>query len=380
MLEHLTQNFQTYLSGAPIVAIAAAFVAGVLVSLTPCVYPMIPITVAVIGGGSAGASRGRSLLLASLYVLGLAITYAALGIASAVANKMFGFAASSPIVLGIVAVFFIVFGLSMVDAFNLPLPMFLTNFQPKQRGGLFGALLMGALSGFVAAPCSSPVLLAILTHIAQHGGVVYGSALMFSYALGMGVLMLVIGFSAGAAFNMPKSGSWMVWIKRFCGILLIIFGIYFGYSAVKRHLDNTGHGSIIVEKVKTGELILDDDASVIKDHIGKEPMFLVFFGSWCTKCRHEIPDLNKLYSEYKDRGLVFYGVDIDDPESKARSFMAEHKMQYPVILDTTRSTFAEKFDILSTPTISIYTRDGKRIYHGGDEPAKLRPVIDKALK
>ena len=157
-MDALIQNFQEYLGGAPLLAFAAAFVAGVLTSFTPCVYPMIPITAGYIGGRSAGGTRLQSFLLSLSYVFGLALMYSTLGAIAATTGMIFGRWSSNPILNLTVAGVFIILGLSMLGVFELPLPRALTNLSPQKKGsGCAGAFLLGVVSSFVASPCTAPV-------------------------------------------------------------------------------------------------------------------------------------------------------------------------------------------------------------------------------
>lgn len=372
MLNHIADNFQHYLAGSPLLALGAVFLLGLLVSLTPCSYPLIPITVAYIGGGSAGRTRSQGFVLSLFYVLGLALTYAALGLVSALANRVFGFAANSPVILIVVGVLFVLLGLSMMDVFALPMPRFLAGLQPKNRGGAFGAFVVGLVSGFIAMPCSTPALLAVLAYVFHKGSPVFGFLLMFVYALGFGVLFIVIGTSAASLAALPKSGVWMVWIKRVCGVAMIIAGVYFSSSAALALKSGGGAGG-------DEKFIIVNDESFIEKKIGKEPVFLVFFGSWCKSCAEETPELNRIYKKYSARGLAFYGVDINDTEAKAREFITKNNIQYPVIYDKSRKNIADKYEILATPLIMIFDKKGNIIYLGGDKPGKLIRQIEAAL-
>lgn len=211
----------------------AAFAAGVVASLTPCVYPMIPVTVAFIGGNAAGGNRGRGFLLSISYVLGLALSYAALGAVAAIMGKMFGSWAASPIVYIVMAVIFVLFGLSMMDMFMIPIPAFITSLAPKRKGsGALGAFSVGAVSAFVAAPCTAPIVLAILTLVANGQNIFYGFSLLFTFALGMGLLLVLVGTFAGALANLPKSGAWMEKVKKGFGVMMILVAMYFVFKAV----------------------------------------------------------------------------------------------------------------------------------------------------
>jgi thiol:disulfide interchange protein DsbD len=236
-MNELAQHFQQYISGAPLLAFATAFVVGVLTSLTPCVYPMIPITAAYIGGSSSGGGRARGLLLSICYVLGLSLMYSALGATAALTGGIFGSFASSPYVNLVLANIFILLGLSMLDVFVIPTPKFLSVLSARKKGGGYaGAFLIGLAAAFIATPCTTPVVLAILTIVAKRQNVFYGASLLFVFSLGLGLLLVVVGTFAGALAALPKSGIWMEKIKRFFGWLMIACAEYFLVQAGKMWL------------------------------------------------------------------------------------------------------------------------------------------------
>ncbi|MEE8190126.1 MAG: cytochrome c biogenesis protein CcdA [Candidatus Scalindua sediminis] len=221
------QGLEGYLSAAPFLAYIAVFLSGVLTSFTPCVYPMIPITIAYIGGRS-GESRLKGLFLSIFYVIGMAATYSALGAFAAMTGKLFGAASTNPILYLVVANIFIFLGLSMLDVFTLPIPSFLTSRQPgKKSGGYFGAFLVGLLAGTVAAPCTAPVLGVVLTFVAAKQNVIYGMTLLFVFSIGLGTLLIIVGTFAGLMSSMPKTGKWSVAIKKFFGWVMIGTGEFF---------------------------------------------------------------------------------------------------------------------------------------------------------
>jgi thioredoxin:protein disulfide reductase len=213
-------------------ALLFAFLFGVLSSLTPCVYPVIPITVAYIGSRSEGKGRSAGFLLSLAFVGGLAIVYATLGAVSATAGQAFGSLTQTPWVgLPIAALFFFL-SLSMFNLFEFKMPAAFTNRieRTKQKGkghGFFGAFLIGALSGLVASPCIGPLVLAILVVVAATGSVALGFLYLFVYALGMGVLFIVIGTFAGALASLPKSGGWMDGVRILFGSLILGAAFYF---------------------------------------------------------------------------------------------------------------------------------------------------------
>ena len=232
-MEGFLQGLEGYLSASPFLAYIAVFLGGVLTSFTPCVYPMIPITIAYIGGRS-GESRLKGLFLSIFYVIGMAATYSALGAFAALTGKLFGSASTNPILYLIVANIFIFLGLSMLDVFTLPIPSFFTSRQPgKKSGGYFGAFLVGLLAGTVAAPCTAPVLGVVLTFVAAKQNVIYGMTLLFIFSIGLGTLLIIVGTFAGLMSSMPKTGKWSVAIKKFFGWVMIGTGEYFLITAGK---------------------------------------------------------------------------------------------------------------------------------------------------
>ncbi len=204
--------------------VLAAFVAGLALSLTPCVYPMIGITVAVIGG--RGASRGRTLYLTFLYVLGLALVYAALGIVVAKLGSGAAAFLRSAWILVPVGVIFLAMGLSMFDLFTLATPSGLASRlqQVGKQDSALGVLAMGALSAFVVGPCVTGPLIGLITFVATTGDVVTGFLYFFALALGMGAILFVAGSAAGL---LPRAGGWMEAVKHAMGMVLIWAGFYF---------------------------------------------------------------------------------------------------------------------------------------------------------
>jgi thiol:disulfide interchange protein DsbD len=199
-------------------AYVVAFGGGVLTSLTPCVYPLIPITVSIFGAREA-SSRRHAMALSGLYVLGIALMYSALGVGAALTGKAFGSVMQNPLVIGGVALVFATMAASMFGAFDLQLP---ASWQAKLQGvggaGYLGALAMGLVSGIIAAPCTGPVLAATLAFVATKGSVAFGVGIMFAYALGLGLLFFLIG---AFSISLPKSGAWMDTVKSVFGVALL---------------------------------------------------------------------------------------------------------------------------------------------------------------
>jgi len=208
----------TLLAEGSVLAYLVAFGGGVLTSLTPCVYPLIPITVSIFGAREA-SSRRHAVALSGLYVLGIAIMYSALGVGAALTGKAFGSVMQNPLVIGAVALVFATMAASMFGAFELQLP---PSLQAKLQGvggaGYLGALGMGLVSGIIAAPCTGPVLAAALAFVATKGSVAFGMGIMFAYAMGLGLLFFLIG---AFSVSLPKSGPWMDTVKSVFGVALL---------------------------------------------------------------------------------------------------------------------------------------------------------------
>jgi len=208
-------------------AFVLVFLGGILTSFTPCVYPVIPITIGYIGGASKG-KPWRGLRLSALFALGIAIVYSSLGLLAAATGTLFGAVSGSPIVNIIVAVVFAVMGFSMLGAFDITLPSALQSSLSggATRRGFLGPLLLGMASGLVMAPCVGPVIVALLAWVSKTGSLLYGWALLFVFSMGLGLLFLVIGTFAGAIQALPKAGAWMDAIKKGFGWILLAAALY----------------------------------------------------------------------------------------------------------------------------------------------------------
>ena len=237
----LSRTLQEQLQTRSLTAIFVVFAAGILTSFTPCVYPMIPVTVTFIGGAAAG-NRKRAVVLSSVYVAGLAIVYAALGVAAALLGRVFGQFTRSPWVYGVVGLMIVGFGLGMLDLYSIRVPALFSGAQSKgaRRGGLLGALLMGMAAGFVAAPCTAPVLGVLLTYVATTRDLLWGSALLLSFAFGLGLLLLLLGIFSGFLSSLPRAGGWMDKIKKGFGVAMIVVGLVFLVQAARMLLGRGG--------------------------------------------------------------------------------------------------------------------------------------------
>ncbi len=225
-------HISTQLSSSPVTALPILFIAGVLTSLAPCIYPMIPITAAIVGGSAVGeAPRGRAqtVLLTFAYVLGLSLAYASVGLFAGLTGTLFGSVSTNPWVYFAMANLLIVAALAMLEVIPVRVPAWLlTRAATAGKGGsLYGVFVMGAASGLVAAPCSAPVMAAVLTWVTATKSGVLGFVYLFVFSLGMCTLLIVVGLFSGTVARLPRAGAWMVWIKRIFALIMLAVAEYY---------------------------------------------------------------------------------------------------------------------------------------------------------
>ena len=390
-----------YLASGSVLAFGVAFAGGVLTSLTPCVYPLIPITVSIFGARSA-ASRRQALLLSGLYVLGIAVTYTSLGVAAALTGKAFGTVTTNPWAVGFVALVFVAMAASMFGAFELQLPAPLqAKLNAVGGAGYAGALAMGLVAGIIAAPCTGPVLAAALAFVASRGSVAFGAGIMFTYALGMGLLFFLIGAFSVA---LPKSGAWMDTVKSFFGVALLAaaglflkdafpglrtlfsaareaslvaagvaaFGVLlgalhgsFGGSLRGRLLKGTGVALTVLGTVYAlgaagarqssagGELpwMVNQEAEALAlARAEHRPMIVDFWGDWCAACK----ELD--HTAWSDPAV----------QAEARRFVllkidnSADRLADPKVSDLVDRVM-EKYGVISQPTVLFIDAHGREL-------------------
>lgn len=207
----------------PLIALPLLFGAGLVTSLTPCVYPMIPVTAGILGGAGAGGRPRRTRVLFTFsYILGLALVYATLGLVAGLTGTLFGGISSHPWAYFTMANVLLLFGLAMLDVFPVAAPgrvvAWAARFGAQSPATVFA---MGATSGLVTAPCGAPAFAAVLTYVATTHSAVWGFLYLFVFSLGMTALLAVVGLSSGALAGLPRGGRWTAWVKKAAGLLLL---------------------------------------------------------------------------------------------------------------------------------------------------------------
>jgi thioredoxin:protein disulfide reductase len=306
---------------------------GFLTALTPCVYPMIPITVSIFGA-RAGVPRGRALALATAYVLGIAAMFGTLGTTFGLVGRAFGTFLANPWVIVPLALFFVAMGLSMFGAFEVALPSELQARLSRIGGrGMLGAFLMGLVAGIIAAPCTGPPLASLLAYVATTRNASWGFLLLATYGVGVGLPFWLL---AGFSMSLPRPGAWMEWVKSVFGIALFAAALYylknvlpalarFGSGQMRFALEMVGlvllgiglgavhasfHGGT-AERVRKalavalttiglfgitnyllapkGNIQLawmtDEPAAVAASRASGRPLLIDFAASWCIPCR-----------------------------------------------------------------------------------------------
>jgi len=312
---------QTLQSHGIALTLLIIFIAGLLLNLTPCVYPLIPLTVGYFSSQTEG-KRGRRIGLSLFYVLGLAFTYSILGVFSALSGRLFGAWLQLPAVLLFFAALMIVLSLSMFGLYDIRVPHFLSD-RAGTRAGYAGSLTMGLLAGVVAAPCVGPFIISLIALVAQIGSPYLGFLLFFVLALGLGFPFLLLGIFSTAVNSMPRSGGWMVTIKQAMGFVLVAMAFYFvrpligdrwfflgaGLSLLAGALflfirrDPSGRGRTLSWTCATLLLVAAvwclwpraqgeglawkhfDDASLAQARASSKPVMIDFYADWCLPCK-----------------------------------------------------------------------------------------------
>lgn len=339
------------------------FIGGLGLNLTPCIYPLIPITISYFGS-QTNKSKSESIISGVFYAIGMAITYTALGLIAALTGGLFAEFMQKPIVLVGIALIFILLSLSMFGLYEIQMPQKLTITGSKTRKGFFGSFVMGLFVGVIAAPCIGPIILSLLIHVGQVGKPLYGLLLFGTLSLGLGAPYVVLAAFSNSLSKLPRSGEWMIGVKIIFGLILIgvalyylipvlpydigdfVFYAYFILAGLYLILiDNKGANSKVFTKIKyifaiaaiiigtinlkatadeyqikhntsktisgnTIQWILTDDIKVIDDAIKKadRPIMIDFYADWCLECKQldketyrnpEIIELSKSFTNIK---------------------------------------------------------------------------------
>ncbi len=259
-----------------LIAFAVVFLGGLALNLTPCVYPMIAITVSYFGGQSERKMTG-AFAHALTYFLGIVLTYSALGLAAALTGGLFGALLQSRAVLIGVAVLLVALALSMIGCYEIRPPQFLMQKATglSSKAGYVGVFFLGAMVGIIAAPCIAPILVALLAYVGQRADPWLGWWVFFTLAAGLGIPYVLLGTFSGLLTRLPKSGTWMVWVKRVFGLALIAVAVWITNPLWPR--TTTSGGGIAWQPYAPAKL-----QQALTD---RQPVIIDFYADWCIPCK-----------------------------------------------------------------------------------------------
>lgn len=368
-------------------AIVAFFLIGLALNLTPCVYPVIPITVSFFGGQS-GQKTDSPFFRALAYVLGIALVFSILGLVSGLAGKQWGFLFQSPWFVIVIGIIILVMAASLFGAFEITIPSSLMTRLGSSREGALGAFVMGLTVGIVIAPCAAGIIIGLVGLVAKLGIVVKGTILFFVMGLGLGLPYLILGSFSGLLDRLPQSGMWMVWIRKLFALLLIGVAIYFLLPQLSRAHDPLGawlgvlgifaglllgfldHAPGYTRGFKVGRGIFGIlvviagawlthqafaarapeiawqkyQGETLESYLQSgKPVFIDFYADWCAPCkeldRKTFPD-PRIIAEAKK--FTMLKVDCTLPNAATRAFM-------------------DRFQVVGMPTLIFLKPDGQEL-------------------
>jgi thiol:disulfide interchange protein DsbD len=360
------------------------FAGGIALNLTPCVYPLIPITVSYFGG-KTGSARKKLYLHGACYIGGLAVTNSMLGVTAALTGGLMGAMLQNPFILGAIAAMLIFFATSLFGFWELRLPYWLTRAASKSYSGYFGSFFMGITLGVVAAPCIGPFVLGLLTWVAGTGNPWLGFFIFFTLSLGLGLPLFILAMFSGKLDKLPRSGEWMIWIRKLMGWVLVGMAAYFirpllpstigifvmatvalaaglhlgwidrtaaGFRAFGWLKTGAGLTGLVMATYMIGSLIILGPGVKWEAYSGhllseavksRKPVIIDFSAAWCAPCR----DLDEV--TFHDSEVV---------KQASRDFVMI-KVDLTRRGTTATERLLEKFEVKGVPTVVFLNQQGQ---------------------
>lgn len=370
-------------SSGLLLSLIIIFLGGLALNLTPCVYPLIPITIGYFGGQSEGRTS-RLALLGLLYVLGMAITYSIIGVVTSLSGAMLGTLLQNPVVIIGISLLFVILSLSQFGVYEFKLPDSLVMKAGGAKAGMFGSFFMGLTMGIVAAPCIGPFVLGLMTYVAARGNPYYGFLMFFVMAIGLGLPYLILALFSGKIKKLPRAGEWMEGVKHIFGFLLLGMSIYFVSPLIPKSMrfyilplfgilsalyllfiDKIGNKvfsfklfkiifSLIVivisiysilpsEKLSPNWKVFDEkeyEAALANN----KKIIIDFYADWCIPCK----ELD---------AITFSNKDVIEEMKNFTSF----KVDMTQTLSEKNEKIRKKFNIIGMPTIIIIDSNGNEV-------------------
>jgi thiol:disulfide interchange protein DsbD len=358
------------------------FLAGLALNLTPCVYPLIPITIGYFGGQSEGKTS-RLVMLGLLYMLGMALTYSVVGVVTALSGAVFGSLLQNPIVIIIIALLFVTLALSQFGVYEFKLPDSWVMKAGGAKGGAYGAFFMGLTMGIVAAPCIGPFVLGLVTYVAAKADPLYGFLMFFVLALGLGFPYLLLAIFSGKIKSLPRAGLWMEGVKHIFGFLLIGMAFYFLDPILPKAIQ--GYALPVFGIIAAIILLFVDKTA--NDAKGFRIFKIVFSVIVLAVSIYAIIPSEKLEPEWKKFSIENYEASLNNNERMVVDFYAdwcipckeldaltfsdkrvlkefERFTVYKVDMtknNETNESLRKRFDVIGMPTVLIIDSKGNEI-------------------
>lgn len=391
------------------VALLFIFVIGLALNLTPCVYPLIPITISYFGA-QVSNSQGKKVVMALVYIMGMSVTYSVLGLIAALTGGVFGSLLQSPIVVAILVLIFIALALSMFGLYEIRIPQSLANFSGKSRQGYLGTAVMGLTVGFIAAPCIGPLVLSLLVYVGQVGSPLLGFVMFFVLSMGLGFPYIFLALFSSSITKLPRSGEWMEGVKIIFGLMmlglalytaqplmspkvyeiifpafLILSGVYLilidrkaisapTYTRIKYTIAIAGiiWGAMNIhpgsnEQVTAGKLewqmLVSQQQIDASIKTAGKPTMIDFYADWCAQCK-ELDKFTYVDPKIIELSKKFNNIKID--------------------LTKENKEITDKFKILGLPVVAFIDKNGNEMgdlrITGFLKPDEFQKTMEKALK
>lgn len=364
------------------VGLILVFLGGLALNLTPCVYPLIPITIGYFGGQSEGKTS-RLFLMGLLFVLGMAVTYSVVGVVTSLSGAVFGALLQNTIVIIVIAAIFVVLSLSMFGLYEFKMPDALVAKAGGAKGGLYGAFFMGLTMGIVAAPCIGPFVIGLVTYVAAKGDPYFGFLMFFVLALGLGLPYLFLAIFSGKIKSLPRAGEWMEAVKHVFGFILLGMALYFLLPLLPKEIsgyvlpvfgiiavlillfyDKKGNNvhafrvfkyvfSVLVVAISVYALVPSDRDSIMWDPYSenslenisdKRGVIIDFYADWCIPCK----ELD---------ALTFSDPRVIELSREFATFKADMTRSVSPEVESLRN----KFNIVGVPTVLILDPSGNEL-------------------